>query len=53
MLLGKVAEDKLIVLEPGRPHPIQMAQAEFEAVWDGRLLMMTKRASLTDLSSPV
>jgi subfamily B ATP-binding cassette protein HlyB/CyaB len=27
-----------------------MAQAELEAVWDGRLLMMTKRASLTDLS---
>ena len=51
LLLGKVAEDKLIVLEPGRPQPIQMAQAEFEAVWDGRLLMMTKRASLTDLSS--
>ena len=39
------------MLEPGRPHPIQMAQAEFEAVWDGRLLMMTTRASLTDLSS--
>jgi subfamily B ATP-binding cassette protein HlyB/CyaB len=50
LLLGKVAEDKVLVLEPGRPHPIQMAQAEFEAVWDGRLLMMTKRASLTDLS---
>jgi subfamily B ATP-binding cassette protein HlyB/CyaB len=50
LLLGKVAEDKLIVLEPGHPQPIQMAQAEFEAIWDGRLLMMTKRASLTDLS---
>ncbi|MCC8936850.1 type I secretion system permease/ATPase [Bradyrhizobium sp. Arg68] len=52
LLLGKVAEDKLIVLEPGRAHPIQMTQAEFEAEWDGRLLMMTRRASLTDLSSP-
>jgi subfamily B ATP-binding cassette protein HlyB/CyaB len=50
LLLGKVADDKIIVLEPGHPQPIQMAQAEFEAVWDGRLLMMTKRASLTDLS---
>ena len=50
LLLGKAAEDKLIVLEPGHPQPIQMTQAEFEAVWDGRLLLMTKRANLTDLS---
>jgi ATP-binding cassette, subfamily B, bacterial HlyB/CyaB len=50
LLLGKVGEDKVMVLEPGRPRPIVMAQAEFEAVWDGRLLLMTKRASLTDLS---
>src|SRR3989440_6147764 len=50
LLLGKVGEDKVIVLEPGRPRPIVMAQAEFEAVWDGRLLLMTKQASLTDLS---
>ena len=50
LLLGKVAEDKVIVLEPGRPRPIVMAQAEFEASWDGRLMLMTKRASLTDLT---
>ena len=50
LLLGKVGGDKVIVLEPGRPAPIVMAQAELEAVWDGRLLMMTKRASLNDLS---
>lgn len=50
LLLGKIAEDKLIVLQPGEPQPIQMMQAEFEAVWDGRLLLMTKRASLADLS---
>src|SRR3954451_5940330 len=50
LLLGKVGEEKVTVLEPGRPRPIVMAQAEFEAVWDGRLLLMTKRASLTDLS---
>lgn len=50
LLLGKVAEDKVIVLEPGRPRPIVMSQAEFEASWDGRLMLMTKRASLTDLT---
>ena len=40
----------IIVLKPGHPQPVQMTQAEFEAVWDGRLLLMTKRANLTDLS---
>jgi subfamily B ATP-binding cassette protein HlyB/CyaB len=50
LLLGKVAEDKIIVLEPGHPQPIAMAQAEFEASWDGRVLLMTKRASLGDLT---
>ncbi len=50
LLLGKAGEDKIIVLEPGRPRPIVMAQAELEAVWDGQLVLMTKRAALTDLS---
>jgi subfamily B ATP-binding cassette protein HlyB/CyaB len=50
LLLGKAAEDKVIALEPGRPRPIMMAQAEFEALWDGRLMLMTKRASLADLT---
>ena len=27
-----------------------MTRAELEAVWDGRLVLMTKRASLTDLT---
>ena len=50
LLLGKAGEDKVMVLEPGRPRPEIMTQAALEAVWDGRLLLMTKRASLTDLS---
>ncbi|WP_283842543.1 type I secretion system permease/ATPase [Bradyrhizobium sp. G127] len=50
LLLGKAGEDKVIVLEPGRPAPVVMARAELEAVWDGRVLLMTKRAGLADLS---
>jgi subfamily B ATP-binding cassette protein HlyB/CyaB len=50
LLLGKAGEDKTIVLEPGHPRPTVMTQAELEAVWDGRLVLMTKRATLTDLS---
>jgi subfamily B ATP-binding cassette protein HlyB/CyaB len=50
LLLGKVTDDKIIALEPGRPKPVMLTQAEFEADWDGRLLLMTKRASLSDLT---
>src|SRR6202048_597733 len=50
LLLGKAGDDKIIVLEPGRQQPVAMAQAELEAVWDGRLVLMTKRVSLTVLS---
>jgi len=50
LILGKVGDDKAIVLEPGRPHPFVMPRAELETVWDGRLVLMTKRASLTDLA---
>ncbi len=50
LILGKVADDKAIVLEPGRPHPVVMPRAELESAWDGRLVLMTKRVSLTDLS---
>jgi ATP-binding cassette, subfamily B, bacterial HlyB/CyaB len=50
LLLGKAGEGKVIVLEPGSPRPIIMTQAELEQVWDGRLVLMTKRATLSDLS---
>ena len=50
LLLGKAADDKIIVQAPGSPRPTLMTRTEFEAVWDGRLVLMTKRAALTDLS---
>ena len=50
LLLGKSTEDKVIVQEPGVPRPVLMTRAQLEAVWDGRLVLMTKRASLTDLT---
>lgn len=50
LLLGKAGDGKVIVLEPGRPRPIVMTQAELEQIWDGRLVLMTKRATLGDLS---
>jgi ATP-binding cassette, subfamily B, bacterial HlyB/CyaB len=50
LLLGKTRDDKIIVQAPGGQRPAMMTRAELEAVWDGRLVLMTKRAALTDLS---
>jgi VCBS repeat-containing protein len=50
LILGKAGEDKIIVQSPLEPRPALMTRAEFEAVWDGRLVLMTKRAALTDLT---
>ena len=50
LLLGKAGEDKIIVHAPDSPRPTLMTRAELEAVWDGRLVLMTKRAALTDLA---
>ena len=50
LLLGKAADDKIIAQAPGSPRPVLMTRAELEAVWDGRLVLMARRARLTDLS---
>lgn len=50
LLLGKAGDDKLLVQMPFAPRPALMTRAEFEAACDGRIMLMTRRASLTDLS---
>jgi subfamily B ATP-binding cassette protein HlyB/CyaB len=50
LLLGKVADDKALVQSPLSPQPALMTRAEFEAVWNGQLVLMTRRAGLADLS---
>src|SRR6202047_899350 len=50
LFLGKVGDDKALVQAFGAPRPALMTRAEFEAVWDGRLVLMTRRANLLDLS---
>src|SRR5262249_22600279 len=50
LLLGKVGEGKALVQSPLSPRPAMMTRAEFEAVWDGHLVLMTRRAGLVDLS---
>jgi subfamily B ATP-binding cassette protein HlyB/CyaB len=50
LLLGKAGDDKAIVQAPQEPRPKLMTRAEFEAVWNGQLVLMTKRAGLIDLA---
>ena len=50
LLLGKVGDDKALVQSPLSPRPTLMTRAEFEKLWDGQLVLMTRRAGLVDLS---
>ncbi len=49
LILGKIGQGKVLVQSPSSQRPEVMTQAQFEAQWDGRLVMMTRRASLADL----
>ena len=50
LLIGKVADDKALIQHPSSPRPEAMTRAQFEAVWDGRLVLMARRAKLSDLT---
>jgi subfamily B ATP-binding cassette protein HlyB/CyaB len=50
LCVGKVGDDKAIVQSPLSPRPVVMTRAELEHVWDGRIVLMTRRAGLIELS---
>ncbi len=50
LLLGKVNGDEVLVQRPSAPRPAKLTRAEFEALWDGRLVLMARLATLSDLS---
>jgi ATP-binding cassette, subfamily B, bacterial HlyB/CyaB len=50
IVLGKVGGDKAIVQSPLSLQPSLMTRDELEAVWDGQLVLMTRRSGLADLS---
>jgi ATP-binding cassette, subfamily B, bacterial HlyB/CyaB len=50
LLLGKAGDGKVLVQSPLAPRPRLMTQAEFEAVWDGRIVLVARRAGLVDLA---
>ncbi|MFB9266932.1 type I secretion system permease/ATPase [Bradyrhizobium erythrophlei] len=50
LILGKVIDDKLLVQHPLSARPETMTQAELEGIWDGDIILMARRAALTDLA---
>ncbi|SED64056.1 ATP-binding cassette, subfamily B, HlyB/CyaB [Rhizobiales bacterium GAS188] len=50
LILGKVGADQVLVQRPSAPRPEALPRAEFEALWNGHLVLMARRASLSDLS---
>jgi subfamily B ATP-binding cassette protein HlyB/CyaB len=50
LLLGKAGDGKVLVQSPLFPRPQLMTQAELESVWDGRIVLIARRANLVDLT---
>jgi ATP-binding cassette, subfamily B, bacterial HlyB/CyaB len=50
LVLGKIGDDKALVLSPRASRPTLVTRAELEAAWTGRLVLIAKRAALADLA---
>jgi ATP-binding cassette, subfamily B, bacterial HlyB/CyaB len=49
MVIAKASEDQVLVQSPLSVRPALMTRAELLAVWDGGLILMARRAGLSDL----
>ena len=50
VIVGKVSEGEALIHAPLVGRPQSMTRDQFEAEWTGRILLMTRRASLGDLA---
>ena len=50
LLLGRMGDDRVLVQRSAAVAPEALSRAEFEELWDGRLVLMARRAGLSDLS---
>src|SRR6201995_3768354 len=50
MVIAKASEEKVLVQSPATLRPALMSREELCALWDGGLILMTRRAGLTDLT---
>jgi ATP-binding cassette, subfamily B, bacterial HlyB/CyaB len=49
IVLAKASADKVLVQSPRTARPVLMTEAEFNQIWDGGVILMARRASLTSL----
>jgi ATP-binding cassette, subfamily B, bacterial HlyB/CyaB len=52
LILGKIAEEQgtILVQSPSSSRPQVMTRADLEEIWDGRVVLMARRAILSDIS---
>src|SRR5262249_29003736 len=50
LVVAKAGEDKGLVQSPQASRPALRTRAELLAVWDGELILMTRRAGLSDIA---
>jgi subfamily B ATP-binding cassette protein HlyB/CyaB len=50
LLLAKAGEHQVLVQYPTSKQPQLVSRAELDAIWSGQVILMTRRAQLTDLS---
>ena len=48
VVIGKVTEDSVLYQGAGDPAPSLLKFGEFDALWSGRVILIAKRAALTD-----
>src|SRR4029079_10560673 len=50
LIIGKIGDDQALVQLPLSPNPTLITRTDLEAIWDGSIVLMTRRAGLVDLS---
>src|SRR6266481_68249 len=50
LLIAKADKDKVLVQSPLARRPVLMMRDELMAVWDGQLILMARRAGLSDIT---
>jgi ATP-binding cassette, subfamily B, bacterial HlyB/CyaB len=50
LVLGKFGHDKIMVQSTKTPRPALMTKEELEEIWTGRVVLLTKRSGLLELS---
>jgi ATP-binding cassette, subfamily B, bacterial HlyB/CyaB len=50
LLVAKTGGDKVLVQSPLEPRPALMTRDQLASIWDGGLILMTRRAGLSDIA---